>query len=473
MPKRRLVRDIKSLSRGLAAFRSRHLPRHSAWLPGLAIFLTSVTIAAIMPRGVDMLPSDLLVSSPSPQTPRPDEINGAPGTKAANQPVATAESAETKSYGRDTWIDVTIRKGDTLSDILKRQGYDGGEINRVIASNPEARVLRQLYPGQILRLRIETGQPWQELVYETDPGEAFHLVRLDDRFELTKEIRRFETRAAHVTGTIDSSLFEDGQAAGLPDSLIMKLAEIFGWDIDFALDLRHGDRFSVIYEEKYRGGRKVAEGSILAAEFINQGHVFRAIAYRDADGYIAYYTPEGMSVKRPFRRTPMEFSRITSRFSSGRFHPVLKKWRAHKGVDYGAPAGTPVHSTATGRILSMGRNGGYGKRIVIRHNATYSTVYAHLSRYNTRLHVGSFVEQGQTIGYVGATGLATGPHLHYEFRVNGVHRNPLTYPFPGSSPIAQEYRDDFARIAETWSARLDLISRGGQMVANREPDSPL
>ena len=253
----------------------------------------------------------------------------------------------------------------------------------------------------------------------------------------------------------------------------MKLAEIFGWDIDFALDLRRGDSFSVIHEEKYWHGRKTADEPILAAEFVNRGRVFRAIAFRDANGYSTYYTPEGMSVRRPFLRTPMEFSRITSRFSSGRFHPILKKWRAHKGVDYGAPVGTPVRATATGRVRSLGWNGGYGKRVVIRHNATYSTVYAHLSRYNPKLHVGSFVDQGQTIGYVGATGLASGPHLHYEFQVNGVHRNPLTFRFPGSTPIALEQRDEFMRLANTWSARLDLIDHNTQVASNKWQEKPL
>jgi murein DD-endopeptidase MepM/ murein hydrolase activator NlpD len=445
----------------------RHFHRRGVWLLGMAIFLTSVTIAAIMPRGSDAPPVGSLIPATPPQTvllgdtTLPVAMNGlAPSSVIAETPVM-------KSSNHESWTEVTVQKRDTLSDILKRLGYDGNEISHVIQTNPEARVFRQLRPGQTLRLRTETGRPWQELVYETDPGEAFHLIRQEGRFELTKEIRAFETRVAHISGTIESSLFEDGQEAGLSDALIMKLAEIFGWDIDFALDLRNGDSFSVIHEEKYWQGQKVADGTILAAEFINQGRVFRAIAYRDVNGYTSYFTPEGMSMRRPFLRTPVEFSRITSRFSTGRFHPILKKWRAHHGVDYGAPVGTPVRATSSGRILSLGWNGGYGKRIVIRHNATYSTVYAHLSRFNTNLHVGSFVDQGQTIGYVGATGLASGPHLHYEFQVNGEHRNPLTFRFPGSTPIATEHRDDFARLAKTWSERLDLIGRGTQVAASR------
>jgi murein DD-endopeptidase MepM/ murein hydrolase activator NlpD len=460
-----LLRRLRQLMRQTT--RHRHFHRHGVWLLGLAIFLTSVTIAAIIPRGGDVPPAGSLIPATPPQTVLlgnaivPAVSNGLAPSPAITEPPAT------KSSNRETWTEITVRKGDTLSDILKRQGYDGNEISRVIQSNPGAHVFRQVHPGQTLRVRAEAGRPWQELVYESDPGEAFHLIRQEGRFDLTKEIRSFETRNAHVSGAIESSLFEDGQDAGLSDALIMKLAEIFGWDIDFALDLRSGDGFSVIHEEKYWQGQKVADGPILAAEFINQGRVFRAIAYRDVNGYTSYFTPEGMSMRRPFLRTPVEFSRITSRFSTGRFHPILKKWRAHHGVDYGAPVGTPVRSTSSGRILSLGWNGGYGKRIVIRHNATYSTVYAHLSRYNTSLHVGSFVDQGQTIGYVGATGLASGPHLHYEFQVNGEHRNPLTFRFPGSTLIAREHRDEFTRLAKTWNERLDIIGRGTQIAASR------
>jgi murein DD-endopeptidase MepM/ murein hydrolase activator NlpD len=460
-----LVQRLRQLTRQTTRHGAFH--RRGVWLLGMAIFLTSVTIAAIIPRGGEAPPPGSLIPAMPPQTVLlGDEIISATANVQA-PPLAMTETPKTKSPGRESWIEVTVRKGDTLSDILKRLGYDGGEISRVIQATPEAQVFRQVHPGQTLRLRAEAGRPWQELVYESDPGEAFHLIRQEGRFDLTKELRAFETRIAYVSGTIESSLFEDGQEAGLSDALIMKLAEIFGWDIDFALDLRSGDSFSVIHEEKYWQGQKVTDGPILAAEFINQGRVFRAVAYRDVNGYTSYFTPEGMSMRRPFLRTPVEFSRITSRFSTGRFHPILKKWRAHHGVDYGAPVGTPVRATASGRILSLGWNGGYGKRIVIRHNATYSTVYAHLSRYVTSLHVGSFVDQGQTIGYVGATGLASGPHLHYEFQVNGEHRNPLTFRFPGSTPIAQDHRDEFMGLAKTWSERLDLIGRGKQIATNR------
>ena len=464
--KKNIRKYISSLRRLTGKGHLRHFHSRGVWLLGLAIFLTSVTIAAIIPRETGPLPKDDLIPSMPPQTIHLGDTIVPAAAGPAAEVSAEAESSPA-SPEREDWTEVTIQRGDTLSDILKRVGHDSSYIHRLIQTNPDARVLRQLYPGQRQRLRAGDGGALQELVYETDPGEAYHLVRNQDHFELTKELRRFETRVAHVSGAIESSLFEDGQDAGLSDTLIMKLVEIFGWDVDFALDLRRGDSFSVIHEEKFWHGQKVADGIILAAEFVNQGRVFRAIAFRDANGYTSYYTPDGTSVRRPFLRTPVEFSRITSRFTRGRYHPILKTWRAHNGVDYAAPVGTPVRTTASGRILAIGWNGGYGKRIVIRHNATYSTIYAHLSRFHSGLRVGSFVDQGQTIGYVGATGLASGPHLHYEFQVNGAHRNPLTYKFTGGGKIAAQNLDEFMQIANRWSARIDVISFSSLLTASR------
>ena len=464
MPKGLLKKVAAALRRAHRAHAHR-LPGRGVWLLGLAVFLTSVTIAAIMPRENTSLPASTLVPVTPPQTVQLGETTVPDAAVTADAPAEMETTAKTSE--RDQWIEVTIRKGDTLSNILTRAGHDSSDIHRLIQSNPDAQIFRQLQPGQKLRLRADADGPLQELVYETDPGEAFHLVRHEGRFELTKELRTFETRVAHVSGTIESSLFEDAQDAGLPDNLIMKLVEIFGWDIDFALDLRRGDSFSVIYEEKFWQGKKVTDGAILAAEFVNQGHVYRAVAFRDANGYTSYYTPDGTSVRRAFLRTPVEFSHITSRFTTSRYHPILKTVRAHKGVDYAAPVGTPVRATASGRVLAIGTQGGYGKRIVVRHNATYSTLYAHLSRFRSDLRVGSFVDQGQTIGYVGATGLASGPHLHYEFQVNGAHRNPLTFKFAGGGKIASQNRDEFARLANNWSARLDLIGHNTRIAANR------
>jgi murein DD-endopeptidase MepM/ murein hydrolase activator NlpD len=444
------------------------LSQRAAGMLVLAIFLTSVTIASIAPHDPLLAGSvQGLIATPPPQVingmgDRPKEAGASP-TAVARPPATAPENLAVEGK----WAEIKVRKGDTLSDILKQAGHDDGEITRVVQTNPEARALYQIHPGQILRLRADASGRLQELSLDMDLGETMRLVRAGPQFDVIKETRQFETRIAHITGTIESSLFEDGQEAGLADALIMKVVEIFGWDIDFALDLRRGDSFSVIHEEKYWQGQKIADGPILAAEFVSQGKVYRAIGYHDASGFTSYYTPEGMSMRRQFLRTPVEFSRITSRFSSGRFHPILKTWRAHNSVDYGAPVGTPVRATSMGKILSLGLKGGYGKCIIIRHGGAYSTLYAHLSRFNTNIRVGSYVEQGQIIGYVGQTGLATGPHLHYEFQVNGEHRNPLTYKFPGSTPIAAENRQDFERTAQIRMAQLDLIGRGTRVASGK------
>lgn len=269
----------------------------------------------------------------------------------------------------------------------------------------------------------------------------------------------YQTRLAHVSGTIERSLFESGLSAGLSDRQILTLAEIFGWDIDFALDVRTGDSFSVIYEEKYWLGRKIDDGPILAAEFVNKGRAYRAIGMRADSGQLLYYTPTGRNLKQAFLRTPVKFSRVSSGYSDTRYHPILKLWRAHTGIDYAAPAGTPVRATAFGTIASIGWNGGYGRSIEIDHGDSYSTLYAHLSRYRADLHVGSLVEQGDVIGYVGGSGLATGPHLHYEFRVNGEHRNPLAYQSPESELIAANRRAEFVQASRAWVAELDLMSK--------------
>jgi murein DD-endopeptidase MepM/ murein hydrolase activator NlpD len=280
------------------------------------------------------------------------------------------------------------------------------------------------------------------------------------------EVNNVETRLAYRTGTIERSLFEESQDLELSDPLIAKLVEIFSWDIDFALEAREGDSFVAIYEERYWFGRKISDGPIVAAEFLSQGRVYRAIGFRDKDGKMDYFTPEGKKLRRTFLRTPVQFSSISSRFSNSRYHPILKTWKAHNGVDYSASVGTPVRATASGRIFSIGWNGGYGNTVVIKHDKTYSTLYAHLSRYQRNLRAGDYVEQGDVIGFVGQTGLATGPHLHYEFQVNGEHRNPLTFKFPDGDSLAPTLREEFMRSARTWTTRLDVVA-GRNLAAAR------
>jgi murein DD-endopeptidase MepM/ murein hydrolase activator NlpD len=312
-------------------------------------------------------------------------------------------------------------------------------------------------PKLIRALRMDSVGETEDRLYRHAADPLLRLVSLTPPYTLSSA-SGYQTRLAYVSGSIEHSLFEAGQAAGLSHSLISKLTQIFGGDIDFALDVRAGDSFSVVYEQKYWFGRKIAEGPILAAEFVNQGQAYRTIGFRNESGRLVYYTPTGRNMRQAFLRKPVKFSRISSRFSLSRFHPILKMWLPHLGVDYAAPTGTPVRATAAGTVVSVGWDGGYGRMILLDHGGGYRTAYAHLSRYRTGLHVGAHVEQSEVIGYVGRSGLATGPHLHYELRVNGQHRNPLTYHFPGGDSVAPEQRAQFLHAARVWVAQLDRMS---------------
>ena len=265
-----------------------------------------------------------------------------------------------------------------------------------------------------------------------------------------------------VSGEIYSSLFAATDAAGLPDPAANQMAEIFGGDIDFHRDLRKGDKFAVIYEMTYSNGQPVRTGNILAAEFINQGREYRALYYQTGPNRSGYFSPDGKSVRKAFLRSPLEFSRISSGFSLSRLHPVLNTWRSHKGVDYAAPIGTKVRATADGTVTFVGKQGGYGNVVMVSHQGIYSTVYGHMSRFATDIHRGQRVAQGEIIGYVGKTGLASGPHLHYEFKINGTHRDPLRVALPDAKPISEEQKATFQEATFTMNERLSML-RGASL----------
>jgi murein DD-endopeptidase MepM/ murein hydrolase activator NlpD len=382
---------------------------------------------------------------------------------AALPAVETAPvSDQAQTEPEPDWQKVTVKRGDTLSGIFSRLHLKPNEAY-LVSREKDAQVLNRLTPGQSLKIAADADGLLQRLVYDIDPETVLQVSRADAAqpqdasFQVSQQTRELKAVVRTATGAIDSSLFLAAQEAGLSDNMTMQLAAIFGWDIDFVLDIRSGDQFRVIYEEQFLEGRKVRDGDILAAEFVNQGHIFRAVRYTTPDGNSSYYTPEGDNMRKAFLRTPVNFTRISSRFSLGRKHPILNKIRAHKGVDYAAPTGTPVRATGDGKVIFHGWKGGYGKVVMLQHGNKYTTVYGHLSRFASTAKAGSRVKQGQVIGYVGSTGLATGPHLHYEFRVHGVHRNPLTVALPSAEAIAPAYRNDFKQAAAVWTARLDQL----------------
>ena len=326
-------------------------------------------------------------------------------------------------------------------------------------SKPLSKKLARIAPRQEIEFYLDTQSRLTQLVHRLDRTRSLHVSRDGDTFTFEEVVEPPDIFIATATGVIDSSLFEAGQRAGLSDNLIMQMAAIFAWDVDFALDIRSGDRFSLVFEEQFKDGEKIGGGPIIAAEFINRGHRIRAVRYAAPKGRSGYFSPDGRSMRKAFLRTPVNFTRISSRFSFSRRHPILHKMRAHRGVDYAAPRGTAVKASGDGKVVFAGRKGGYGRTIILQHGPDYTTLYAHLSRFSKGIRTGKQVEQGQVIGYVGSTGLATGPHLHYEFRVRGVHRDPLKVKFPRAKRLAEQYMTDFQEKAKPLLAKLELIAR--------------
>ncbi len=353
---------------------------------------------------------------------------------------------------------VVVNKGDTLSAIFTRLKLDKREMYALLQDKAVNRKLSRLRPGQELEFRLDRADRIQSLHYRIDDVDSLSVSRSSDGFKSEWLKEALDVRVTSATGQISNSLFQAGQEAGLSSSLIMQMVEILGWDIDFAVDIRSGDQFTVIYEQLFNGrGDRVRDGDILAVAFTNQGRDIRAVRYEDPDGHTDYYSDDGYSVRKAFLRTPVSFSRISSRFSRGRYHPVLNRIRAHKGVDYAAPIGTPVKATGDGTVSYKKWKGGYGRTVIIQHGGKYTTLYAHLSRYARGLRAGKRVRQGQVIGYVGKSGLATGPHLHYEFRVRNRHRDPLKVKLPKAKPIAEKHREDFARRTKPLLAQLERL----------------
>ncbi|HTY99121.1 MAG TPA: peptidoglycan DD-metalloendopeptidase family protein [Rhodocyclaceae bacterium] len=352
-----------------------------------------------------------------------------------------------------------VRAGDTVAGLLERLGArDDAAIDFLRGNATAAAIFRQLSPGKTLTASVSPQGGLQSLVFPLNGGKdlALFVERDGDTFKAEDKPLPLETHVELKSAEIRYSLFGATDAAGIPDSVATGLADIFGGDIDFHRDIRKGDRFSVIYESVNYLGKPIRTGRILAAEFVNDGHSFRAIWYQPEGSEGGYYTADGKNIRKAFLRSPLEFSRITSGFTSARFHPILKEWRAHRGIDYGAPTGTRVKATGDGIVEFAGRQGGYGNMIILRHQGRYTTVYGHLSGFAAGLRKGTRVSQGEVIGFVGATGLATGPHLHYEFRVDGVFQNPLTIVLPAAPPLAANQLPGFRQLAQGLLARLEM-----------------
>ncbi|MEZ5472258.1 MAG: peptidoglycan DD-metalloendopeptidase family protein [Marinicella sp.] len=350
---------------------------------------------------------------------------------------------------------ITVQKGQTLSGIFTDLGLSQALLLKIAHFNEDSKKLVKVMPGNTLHFTFTADGELTKLKYQSSQFEE--LIVHNDMNQLSTELITYDKQIRLVTaeGVISNSLFGAGKAAGLTDSMVMQLANIFSWDIDFVLEIRSGDSFSLIYEQVYKDGEYLTEGKILAASFTNQGTTYDAVYYVGSDGDGSYYAPDGRAMKKAFLRAPLNFSYISSNFNPSRKHPITNKVKAHRGIDYRAPTGTPVYAAGSGTVTHSAYNKYNGNYVFIKHPSGIVTKYLHFSKRAVKK--GTRVKQGQTIGYVGSTGLSTAPHLHYEFIYNGVHRNPRTVTLPKSEPLPDSEMAEFNAYASPLLTELKAI----------------
>jgi murein DD-endopeptidase MepM/ murein hydrolase activator NlpD len=362
----------------------------------------------------------------------------------ASEPIAISiESKPVQIDDQNTklqWRTEKVGNGDNLSTLYQRANLSAVDVYQ-ISSSPKGKSLSNLYPGESLRFGTDESNELREVHYAKSLLETHVFTRQGTRYTAEKRLREPEILLAYREGVIQDSLYLSGKRANLPDKLIMEMANIFGWDIDFVFDIRPGDSFSLLYEERFIDGEKLSVGKIIAGSFTNRKKTLNAVRYTDSTGTSDYFTPEGLSMRKTFLRTPLDIFRISSGFNLRRKHPIHKKIMAHRGVDYAAPRGTPVYAAGAGKVIEAGYSKANGNYVFLQHGQTYVTKYLHLNKKKVRK--GQAVKQKQLIGTVGSTGYSTGPHLHYEFLVNGVHRNPRTVKLPQAKPILNSEKAAF------------------------------
>lgn len=413
-------------------------------LLGIAL-VTGLSTDAPLPPVTD----SPMMTSPNAVALPVDEMDAAAITSDVLEPVIEIEPDP--EYDKLT---LTVGRGDTMEKLFRKNSLDVGHLMQIAQIDEAEQRFRRIKPGDVFEVEHEDGQIFS-IFSKLDLTTALRIDRVEDNFVAQIIERPVEHRKRHAYGVIESSLFESAAQAGLSDRTIMNVAGIFAWDVDFILDIRSGDNYYVQYEEIWQDGEFVTDGEIIAAEFNNNGRQLRAVRFKDGENNTDYFTPDGDSVRKAFIRAPVDFTRISSNFNPKRRHPILNTIRAHRGVDYAAPRGTPIKAAGDGKVIFRGTKSGYGRVVILQHGGNITTLYAHMSGYAAKATLGSRVRQGQTIGYVGMTGLATANHLHYEYRLNGVHRNPRTVSLPDAEPIADRYREQFLAEAAPILEELD------------------
>ena len=363
-----------------------------------------------------------------------------------------------KNTEQNFWYKDFVRRDDTLQNMLSRLNIRNRDAYEFIRNDLTAsEIAKALIPGKQVEAVTDIDGNLVKFEFQLTADQYLTINKTIDGYQAEKQQRQLEVRPILKSAKINSSLFGATDDANIPDNIAIQLADIFESEINFHSDLRRGDHFNVIYEGSYHQGELIKTGDVLAAEFVNDGKTFRAVGYRDSDNKMQYYTPDGKSLHKSFLRSPLEFTRVSSGFSVARFHPVLQRVRAHKGVDMAAPTGTRVKASGDAVVDFVGQKGGYGNVIVLKHNNGISTVYGHLSRFAAGLRRGVKVAQGEIIGFVGMTGVATGPHLHYEFLMNGQHRDPMKVALPKANTIDARNKAEFINVSNQLTAQLRLL----------------
>ncbi|GAB6069414.1 peptidoglycan DD-metalloendopeptidase family protein [Thiomicrorhabdus hydrogeniphila] len=385
-----------------------------------------------------------------------------------------ANPSDNKQMDNDTqetsWQEHTVKigKNDSLSTALDKVKINASTtytIGRLKNSN----LITNLRVGDELKIWVDKHDNLQKILYPKSKTLAYEVLKTSDGYQIKEKKAQVEIRTETAYATINGAFYISAQKAGLSAKSIMSIADMFAWDIDFIRELRKGDTLKVIYETRYLNGEYLGDGDILAAQITTDHgtNVHNAFILRDKKGVIGFYDEKGHNLKKAFLRAPVDYVRITSKFTNRRFHPILKKWRSHRGVDYGGPLNTPIHVTGNGKIIARGKAHGYGNYIKVQHAGKYMTVYGHLNKFG-KYKKGQFVKQGDVIGYMGQTGLATGVHLHYEFRINGKHVDPLKVKFPAAGPVDKKYKAEFNKKSHFLLTQLNRLNAQTQIVRSFE-----
>jgi len=371
----------------------------------------------------------------------------------------------------EQWDHVIVRSGQSLDAIFRQQGFSIKTLFEIMALNKETRQLKKIRPGDLFEFQRHEDKSLKRMRYAVDEAHYLIIEHDGEQVNAITEARDMITEPTETSGTITSSLFLAGKEAGLSDGMVMKLANLFGWDIDFVLDIREGDRFFLVYEKVYRYGNFLRDGEIIGATFVNQGEKFQAIRF-NINGQAQYFAPDGHNMRKAFLRAPLNFSYISSNFNPKRYHPILKRVKAHNGIDYKAPKGTPVFTAGDGKVIRSAYSKYNGHHVFVQHANSIVTKYLHFTKRTVKK--GQRVKQGQVIGYVGATGLAQAPHLHYEFLLNGVHRNPRTVSLPKADPLGDTQMVEFQQKAAPVLSQLSRLESASMYasISSRRSDSP-